>query len=186
LDYTIGGKCLETLKTIAPNVQRVSILYNPETTPMRGKNYFRQIETAAPALAIKPTAAPVHNETEIESTISALAAKGESGLFAMPDIFITVHRALIISLAAHYRLPAAYAFRFMAAEGGLLSYGIDPNEQYQHAPSYVDRILRGAKPDDLPVQQPTKFELVINLKTAKALGLTVPPSLLARADEVIE
>jgi putative tryptophan/tyrosine transport system substrate-binding protein len=104
----------------------------------------------------------------------------------MPDIFITVHRALIISLAAHYRLPAAYAFRFMAAEGGLLSYGIDPNDQYQHAPSYVDRILRGAKPDDLPVQQPTKFELVINLKTARALGLTVPAALLARADEVIE
>jgi putative ABC transport system substrate-binding protein len=144
------------------------------------------IKAAAASLAMKAFEAPAHNRAEIEAAISALAREPPGGVLAMSDGFTVIHRDLIIELAARYRLPAAYPFRFFVADGGLISYGVDLRDMRRRAAIYVDRILKGAKPADLPVQLPTKFELIINLKTARALGLTVPPSLLARADEVIE
>jgi len=145
----------------------------------------RQLQEGARALSVESVAAPVRNADDIGRTLEAFA-HGSNGLLVLPDNFINAHRELIVTLAAKYRLPAIYPFRFFVTSGGLLSYGVDVVDMYRGAASYVGRILKGAKPSDLPVQQPTKFELVINLKTAKALGLTVPPSLLARADEVIE
>jgi putative tryptophan/tyrosine transport system substrate-binding protein len=186
LDTSIAGKWVELLKEIAPGVKRVSVMYNPETAPARGTDYLRHIQTAATSSAIEATSAPVHNEAEIESAIIALSDKPGSGLIVMADIFNTVHRGRTISLAARYRVPAIYALRFFVAEGGLMSYGIDTQEQFRRAAGYVDRVLKGEKPRDLPVQGSTRYEFVINLKTAKALGLEVPAKLLTIADEAIE
>ena len=184
-EFSMGGKWLETLKQIAPGVRSVALLFNPHTAPYA--NFFiRVAEAAAPSFGVEPIAAGVHDDGELERAVADFAAKPAGGLIILPDSFTTGHRDLIIALAARYRLPAVYPLRVFAASGGLISDGGDPIDIFRRAASYVDRILKGANPGDLPVQTPTKFELVINLKTANALGLNVQPMLLARADEVIE
>ena len=183
----MGSKWLELLKEIAPNVTRVALLFNPKTAPFSA-SILQSIEAAAPSLAVRATAAPVYNATDIEDAIIALARESNAGLIVASDAFALLHRDLIITLAAQHRLPAVYPLRAFAPRGGLITYAPDLSmvRVSDQAATYIDRILRGAKPADLPVQEPTKFDLVINLKTAKALGLTVPQSILARADEVIE
>ncbi|SEC16177.1 putative ABC transport system substrate-binding protein [Rhizobiales bacterium GAS191] len=185
-EASMGGKWLELLKEIAPGVRRAAIVFNPETAARGGSFYLGSFEAAAASFAVTPLEAPVHQVGEIESALNALASEPNGGVVVMPDAFTPVHRELIVALTARYRLPAVYPFRYFATIGGLMSYGVILMEQFPRAAAYVDRILRGEKPADLPVQQPTKFELVINLKTAKALGLTVPESLLQRSDELIE
>src|SRR3984893_1254494 len=180
---SIASKWLELLKGVAPNITRVAYLFNPNTAPLF---YARAVETAAPLLSVKPFDAAVHNADEMERVIEQFARESDSALLVLPDLFTATNRQSIIALAAQHRLPAVYPFRYFVANGGLMSYGIEMLETYRQAASYVDRILKGERPSDLPVQQPTKFELVINLKTAKALGLDVPATVLARADEVIE
>jgi len=182
---TMTSKWLELLKEIAPHVSRVAFLFNPAATPYRDI-YLNPFKTAAPNFAVQAIPAPVHSPSELETVIAAQAREPNSGLIVMPDGFMNVHRAKITSLADRWRLPAVYPFRFFAELGGLLCYGNEQRDQFRLAATYVDRVLRGGKPRELPVQAPVKFELVINLKTAKALGLDVPPSMLARADEVIE
>jgi len=181
---SLAGKWLELLKEIAPRVARVVLIFNPKTGPYFA--FLPPAETAAASLGMKVVAAPIHNASEIEHTLDGLAREPNSGLIMLPDNFTTIHRGLIISLSARYGIPAAYPFRYIPGEGGLIAYGIDVADLHRRAAGYVDRIRKGEKPADLPVQAPTKYELVINLKTAKALGLEVPPTLLARADEVIE
>jgi putative ABC transport system substrate-binding protein len=183
---TMAAKWLEVLKEIAPTVKRAALLFNPQTAPYVRQYYQGPFEAAAPSFGVRPIAAVVRQTSEIETAISDLAGEPGGGLVVPPDNFSYVHRELIFALAARHGLPAVYPFRFMAREGGLASYGVDLGETFPRAAEYVDRILRGTKPADLPVQAPTKFELVINLKTAKVLGLEVPPTLLARADDVIE
>ena len=178
----MGGKWLQTLKEIAPAVEHVAVVLHPETSAHAG--FLRTAEAASVALGIKVTSLGVHNANEIESAITQFAIAPKGGLIVAPHPI--TRGKLTIDLAAQHRLPAIYPFAFHAREGGLVAYGIDQVDQWRSAAAYVDRILRGAKPADLPVQQPTKYELVINLKTAKALGLDVPPMLSARADEVIE
>jgi putative tryptophan/tyrosine transport system substrate-binding protein len=182
-DPSTADKWLELLKHVAPSITRVAYLFNPNTAPHL---YVRAVETAAPLFSVKPFPAAVHDVEEIEHTIEQISRESDSALLVLPDLFTATNRESIIALAAQYRLPAVYPFRYFAADGGLMSYGTEVLETYRQAASYVDRILKGEKPSDLPVKQPTKFELVINLKTARALGLDVPPTLLALADEVIE
>jgi putative ABC transport system substrate-binding protein len=184
LESSMGSKLGELLKEVAPAITRVAVMFNPDTAPDRGSYFLRPVEAAAPSLHVEVIAAPVHNDAEIESAITTLAPG--SGLVVMPDVFILAHREQILALADRHRLPAAYAYRLFAASGGLLSYGTDLADLFRRTAPYVDRILNGTKPAELPVQQPTKFELVINLRTAKALGLNVPLSLQAGADEIIE
>jgi len=187
LESSLGGKWIELLKEIAPGVSRAGILYNPETAPP-ADYYQRPFEAAARSYGIEPVAAVVRGSDDIEPVIARLAERPGAGLAVMPDIFTAAQKNLdlIISHAARHRVPAIYPYPYMAAAGGLISYGIDNTDLWRRAPTYVDRILKGAKPADLPVQLPTKFELVVNLKTAAALGLDVPATLVARADEVIE
>ncbi len=185
LEGSIAGKWLELLKEVAPRVTRVAFLFHPATAPF-AEYFLNPFKAAAASFAVEAIAAPVRDTPELESAFAAQARAPYGGLIVMPDAFLNVHRAEITSLAAGYRLPAVYPYRFFAELGGLLSYGSDPLDNFRRAASYVDRILKGATASELPVQAPVKFELVINLKTAKALGLTVAPSLLARADEVIE
>jgi putative ABC transport system substrate-binding protein len=184
LESSMSSKLVELLKEVAPTITRVAVMFNPDTAPDRGSYFLRPVEAAAPSLHVEVIPAPVHNDAEIEAAITTLAPA--TGLIVMPDVFILAHREQILALADRHRLPAAYAYRLFAASGGLLSYGTDLADLFRRAAPYVDRILTGTKPAELPVQQPTKFELVINLKTAKALGLNVPLSLQAGADEVIE
>ena len=180
----ITGKWLAMLKEISPRLARVALVGNPKTTAY---DYFlRATEAAAPSLAIEVVPSRVETAADIERAIGAFARAPNGGLLLPPDSTVTSNRDLIIALAAHHRLPAVYPFRFYVAAGGLMSYGTDQVEILRQAASYVDRILRGAKPADLPVQAPTKYETTLNLKTAKALGIDVPPSLLVRADEVVE
>ena len=181
----MAGKWLELLKEIAPRVNRVAFLFNPATAPY-AEYYLNPFKAAAASFAVEAIAAPVRDTSELESVVAAQAREPNGGLIVMPDTFMTAHRAEITSLAARYRLPAVYPFRFFAELGGLLSYGNDLIDNFRRAATYADRILKGAKPSELPVQAPVKFELVINLKTAKALGLDVPLHLQQRADEVIE
>ena len=181
---SVWGKSLEMLKEVAPHVARVAVILNPDQVPQAGM--WRAVEAAAPSLGVKATATPVRNAADIERAINAFAPEPNGGLIVLPSGATIVHRELIIALAARHRLPAIYAYRHFVADGGLICYGLDLAEQYRGAAAYVDRILRGEKPGDLPLQQPTKFELVINLKTAKALGLDVPSQLQQLADEVIE
>jgi putative ABC transport system substrate-binding protein len=183
-EFSMGGKILEVLKEVAPQVNRVAVILNLEQPPHVAM--WRSIEATAPSFGVRLTPADVQGPAEIERAMEGLAREPNGGLIVLPGPITIAHRELITALAARHRLPAAYAFRFFVTGGGLLSYGIDSADQIGQAAGYVDRILKGEKPGDLPVQQPTKYELVINLKTAKALGLTVPDSLLARADEVIE
>jgi putative tryptophan/tyrosine transport system substrate-binding protein len=182
---TMAGKWLELLKEIAPRVVRAAMLFNPVSATY-ADYWLNPFKAAAPSFAVEAIAAPVRDTSELEPVIAAQAREPNGGLIAMPDSFTDAHRVEITSLAARYRLPAVYPFRFFAEVGGLLSHGVDRTDNFRRAATYVDRILKGEKPADLPVQTPTKYELVINLKTAKALGLDVPPTLLARADEVIE
>jgi putative ABC transport system substrate-binding protein len=180
----MSGKWLELLKEVAPHVERVGFMRHPET-PAHIR-FFKSAEALAPALKIKLVALDVHDADEIERGLTAFAAEHNGGVLVTPHALTLTNRDLIVALAARLRLPALYPLAFYAKAGGLISYGFDPVNQFQQAAGYVDRILRGAKPADLPVQYPTKLQLVINLKTAKALGLAIPESLLLRADEVIE
>jgi ABC-type uncharacterized transport system substrate-binding protein len=184
-DPPIGGKWLELLKEAAPGVRRAAIVFNPKTAPY-ATLYLRAIEAAPPSVAVKVTAAPVHDAAEIEAAFGRHAREQGGGLIVMTDTFNSVHRKQIIDLAARFALPAIYPYRYYVADGGLMSYGIDQVQQFQGAAIYLDRILNGKKPGDLPVQAPTKFQLMINLKTAKALGLTISESFLLRADELVE
>jgi putative ABC transport system substrate-binding protein len=185
-EASLSGKWIETLKEIVPGVTRAALMFNPETGPIA---YYQQpFDVAARSSGVEPTAAPVRNEADIEQIFASLEDKPKAGVVMLPDIFTATPRNLasVISLASHYRVPTVYPYRYMVAAGGLIAYGVDPVDLFRRAPAYIDRILKGTSPADLPVQLPTKFEMAINLKTAKALGLDVPPSLLARADEVIE
>jgi putative ABC transport system substrate-binding protein len=184
LEASLGGKWLELLSEIAPGLKRAAIMFNPDTAPV--SVHMPSLETAARSLSVVLIMAPVHSDSEIETAIIGLGREPGSGLVIMPDGFTDVHRAQIILAAARNNVPAVYPASPSARDGGLLSYGVDLVDTWRRAAAYVDRILRGAKPGDLPVQLPTKYEMTVNLKTAKALGLTVPPSILLRADEVIE
>jgi ABC-type uncharacterized transport system substrate-binding protein len=184
-DPSLGGKWVELLKEIAPHTVRVALLFNPQTAPPL-ELYMDSIQAAATSFAIQAVANPVHDKEEIEGVIAAQGRDPEGGLIVMPDVSNDVNRELIIALAARYSVRAIYFNRFFSELGGLISYGDVRSEQFRLAAGYIDRILKGEKPADLPVQAPTKFELIINLKTAKALGLTIPESFLTRADEVIE
>jgi ABC-type uncharacterized transport system substrate-binding protein len=185
IEGSMSGKWLELLKEITPRVDRVAFLFNPATAPYFDY-YLNPFKDAARSFAVEAIAAPVHDKSELESVISVQAQKPNSGLIVMPDGFNINHRREIISLAARYRFPAVYPQRIYTEIGGLLSYGNDPLDNFRRAATYADRILKGAKPSELPVQVPVKFELVINLKTAKALDIDVPSLLQQRADEVIE
>src|SRR5436190_2354370 len=185
IEPTMPSKWLQLLQEIAPSVSRVAFLFNPATAPY-AEFFLNPLKAAAKSLGVEAVAAPVHDTSELEFVIAAQGREPNSGLIVAPDSFMDVHRAEIASLAGRYRVLAVYPFHQFAQVGGLLSYGNDQLDNYRRAAAYVDRILRGAKPSELPVQAPVKFELVINLKTAKALGLTVPQSILQRADEVIE
>jgi putative ABC transport system substrate-binding protein len=181
---SLGGKWLELLLEIAPGLKRAAIVFNPDTAPV--STYVPSFETAARSLKVTSITVPVHSDVEIETAITALGHESGGGLVVMPDVFMIAHRVPIILAAARNNVPAVYADSVLARDGGLFSYGPDRVDGFRRAATYVDRFLRGTKPGDLPVQFPTKFEMVLNLKTAKALGLTVPPSIRLRADEVIE
>jgi putative ABC transport system substrate-binding protein len=183
-EATLGGKWLELLSEIAPGLKRAAIMFNPDFPP--ASVYVPSLETAARSLKVLPIIAPVHSDVEIETAIMALGREPGGGLVLIPDAFMIAHRLPVISAAARNKVPAVYTSSAFVRDGGLLSYGPDQADTFRRAASYVDRILRGEKPGDLPVQFPTRFEMILNLKTAKALGLTVPPSILLRADEVIE
>jgi putative ABC transport system substrate-binding protein len=184
-EASLAGKWLELLKEIAPRVNRIAFLFNPATATY-AEFYLNPFKAAAASFAVEVIAAPVRDRSELESVVSAQAREPNGGLIVMPDSFTDLHRAEITSLAARYRLPAVYPRRIFTEVGGLVSYGIDQLDNFRLAATYADRILKGEKPADLPVQAPTKYELVINLKTAKALGLDLPWFLLQRADEEIE
>jgi putative ABC transport system substrate-binding protein len=185
-EASMVGKLLELLTQIAPGVRRAALMFNPETAPYVESYYLPVFETAARSLKVTPIVARVHNDVEVEAVVTSLGGEPGGGLVGAPDRFIQDHRAAIVSLAAKYNLPAAYVPTNLVSEGGLLSYGPDFYDQFRRAASYVDRILRGAKPNELPVQLPVKFVIGLNLKTAKALGLTIPTILQATADEVVE
>jgi putative ABC transport system substrate-binding protein len=185
IEPTMAGKWLELLKEIAPSVAKVAFLFNPATAPY-AEYYLTPFKSAAASFAVEAVAAPVRDPSELESAIAAEARAPNGGLVVMTDSFMVAHRVEITSLAARHRLPAIYPYRFFTEVGGLISYGNDVADNFRRAATYADRILKGAKPSELPVQAPAKFELVINLKTAKALGLDVPPLLQQRADEIIE
>jgi putative ABC transport system substrate-binding protein len=181
---SLGGKWLELLSEIAPGLKRAAIMFNPDTSGV--SSYMPSYETAGRSLKVEPIITPVHSDVEIETAINALGRAPRGGLVVHPDGFMDAHRAPIILAAARNNVPAVYTLSAFARDGGLLSFDVDRVDNFRRTASYVDRILRGEKPGNLPVQFPTKFEMVLNLKTAKALGLTIPPSILVRADEVIE
>jgi putative tryptophan/tyrosine transport system substrate-binding protein len=185
MEPTMAGKWVEMLKEIAPRVARVALLFNPTTAPY-AENWLSPFKAAAASFGVQGTAAPVRDTSELESVLAAQARDPNGGLIVMPDTFTTARRAEITALTARHRLPTVYRFRYFAESGGLLSYGSDLVHDFRRAAIYADSILKGAKPSELPVQAPVKFELLINLKTAKALGLDIPSLMLARADEVIE
>ena len=183
---SMGGKWVELLIEVAPHLRRVAAMFNPETAPYLRSYYLPPFEAAARSLNVESVAVPVHSDAEIETVITSLGQEPGGGLVVVPDVFAFAHRAPIVLLAARNKVAAVYARSEFMRYGGLLSYGADRVDVFHRSASYVDRILRGEKPADLPVQAPTKFELVINLRTAKALGLTIPETLLATADEVIQ
>jgi putative ABC transport system substrate-binding protein len=184
MEFSVFGKIMGTLKQIAPGMSRVTMIYNPDN-PIT-VTFQRVFESFALPLAVQPIIAPIHNIADIERAIEALAEQPNGGAFFPPDITVGALRDQVLAIVARHRLPAIYTDRIYAASGGLVSYDADRAEIFRRTASYVDRVLRGEKPGDLPFQQPTKYQLTINLKTAKALGLTVPEALLAIADEVIE
>jgi putative ABC transport system substrate-binding protein len=182
-EYGVSGKWLELLKQIAPNVTRAAVLRDPVAV---GIGQFAAIQAVAPSLQVELSPIDAREAAEIERAVTAFAERPNGGLIVTATAFSTIHRDLIITLAAQHKLPAVYSYRLFVASGGLISYGPDSHDQFRLAAGYVDRILKGEKPADLPIQQPTKLITALNMKTARALGLTVPPSLLATADEVIE
>src|SRR6202795_290569 len=186
LETSIASKWLELLTHIAPGVKRAAMMFNPDTAPYINSYVLPSFEAAAQSFKVVLIAAPVHSDSEIETVITSLGREPGSGLLGMPDNFVEINRALIISLAARNNVPAVYQTPVIARDGGLLSYGADFRDIFRRATRYVDRILRGAKPSELPVQMPIKYLMIINLKTAKALRLAVPPALLVAADDVIE
>jgi putative ABC transport system substrate-binding protein len=183
---SMSGKWVELLKQAAPRVTRAGIIFNPDTAPNKGAYFLPSFEAAAKSNAVTPLAIPVRSKEEIDPVLAAFGGEPGSGLIVMPDNFTSLHRRPIIAQAARQRMPAIYPFRYFASEGGLMSYGADLVDLYRRTGPYIDRILKGAKVIDLPVQAPTTFSFVINLKAAKALGLTLSRNMLARADEVIE
>jgi putative ABC transport system substrate-binding protein len=185
LEPSLAAKWVELLKEIAPGISRVGILFNPRLAAGGGMYFAKPVETSAGALGVKAVQLPVQTPADIEQAIDAFARDQDGGLITPPDATTLPHRDLILALAARHRLPAVHPYRFFVTGGGLMSYGMDYADVFLRAAAYVDRILKGEKPADLPVQTPTKFELVINLNTAKMLGLAVPATLLARADELI-
>jgi ABC-type uncharacterized transport system substrate-binding protein len=184
-EFSIGTKWLEALKQTAPRVTRVALVFNPQSAPYANL-FLRPVEAAAPSFSVTPIAAAVRDTADVDRVFDALVHEPNGGLMVLPDISMTNYREAIVALAARHRVPAIYPFRFFATSGGLMSYGTDVVEIFRRAAGYVDRILKGTSPGELPIQAPNKYELVINLKTAKALGLELPPTLVARADEVIE
>jgi putative ABC transport system substrate-binding protein len=184
-EFSMGGKWLEVLKMLAPSTKQVALLFNPPMAPY-APLYFRSVEAAAPRFGIQPVSMEIDDEVGVERRLSDLGREPNSGLIVLLDAFTYVHRDFIIGQAARHQIPAIYTVRVFAESGGLVSYGVNLADQFRQAAIYVDRILKGTKPADLPIQQPTKFELIINLKTAKALGLTVPLIMQMTADEVIE
>jgi ABC-type uncharacterized transport system substrate-binding protein len=184
-EVSLGGKWIETLKQLWPRLGRAAVLYEPTTAPYM-PGILRSIVEAGPSFEVQIDDLQIRNIEELDSALASLGQQPNTGVIVPPASFTNTHSVLLVALAAKYRLPTIYAFRTYIAAGGLISYGVDGNDLWTKAAGYVDRLLRGAKPSDLPVQTPTKFELAINLKTAKTLGITVPPMLLARADEVIE
>jgi len=184
-EISLGSKWLEILREIAPDIKRATIIYNPTTAPYYPL-YLRAIREAAASFAIEPVPVEVHSDADIERVISSVGGAANGGLFVLPDSFNVVHRKTIIEASARHRVPAIYYFKYFAKDGGLISYGPDEMDLFRRTAGYVDRILKGAQPAKLPVQQPSKFEMVVNLKTAKALGLKVEESFLRLADEVIE
>jgi len=186
LEASVGTKMMELLKEVVPGTSVVGVMFNPLTSPDGGSYFLKPVEAAAPLMKIRMIAAPVHNPAEIDAAMASLSHEPDAGLIVMPDIFITSHREQIIALAAQYRLPAIYTYRLFPVSGGLISYGTDLADLFRRAASYVDRILKGEKPINLPVQTPLRYELVVNLKTAKAFSLDIPMSVQQRADEVIE
>ena len=185
MEPTTSGKWLELLKEVAPQTKRVVFLFNPKTAPF-AKYYLDPFKAAAVSLGAEAVAVSVESLSDLENVFGAQARIPDTGLIAMPDGFLNVHRAEVVSLAARYHLPAVYPWRFYTELGGLMSYGFDQREFFASAATYIDRILKGEKPADLPVQAPTKYELVINRRAAKDLGLTLPTSLLGRADDLID
>jgi putative ABC transport system substrate-binding protein len=183
-EYSISGKMLEILKEVAPSIKHVAVLYNPVQTPQVGM--LAAIQSAAPSLGVQVSAAGTSEIADIEHIIADTAGEPGGGMIVLPNPITIFNRGSIIALMARHRLPAAYQHPYFVREGGLVSYGVDPAVQYRQAASYVDQILKGTKPADLPVQQPTRFDLAVNLKTARTLGLTIPEAFLQRADEVIE
>jgi len=184
-EFSIGTKWLEALKQTAPRVTRVALVFNPQSAPYADL-FLRPVEAAAPSFSVASIRAAVRDPADVDRVFDALAREPNGGLVVLPDISMINYREAVIALAARHHVPAIYPFRFFAASGGLMSYGTDVTEVFRRAATYVDRVLKGTTPGELPIQTPTKYELIINLKTAKALGLEVPPTLLARADEVIE
>jgi putative ABC transport system substrate-binding protein len=184
-EFSIGTKWLEALKQTAPPVTRVALVFNPHSAPFADL-FLRPVEAAAASFSVAPIKAAVREPADVDRVFDALAREPNGGVMVLPDISMTNYREAIVALAARHRVPAVYPFRFFAVSGGLMSYGTDSAEIFRRAAGYVDRILKGTSPGELPIQAPNKYELVINLKTARALGLEVPPMLLARADEVIE
>jgi putative ABC transport system substrate-binding protein len=184
-EFSMGGKWLEVLKTLAPSTKQVALLFNPPMAPY-SKLYFASLEAAAPRFDIQPFSMEVDDKDDVERKLFDLGRQPNRGLVVLLDAFTLVHRNFIVEQVSRNRIPTVYTARYFAESGGLVAYGADITEQFRQATTYVDRILKGAKPADLPIQQPTKFELVINLKTAKTLGIEVPPKLLFTADEVIE
>jgi putative ABC transport system substrate-binding protein len=185
IEASLSGKWLDLMREVAPRVSHIGVMFNPTTAPY-ARYYVDTFRSAASALSVEPIEAAVHSTTEVEAVMTKLGGAPDSGLVVIPDTSMVIYRETIISLAERYHLPTIYPFRLFVAGGGLISYGIDIPDLLRGAATYVDRILRGAKPNELPVQLPTKFELIVNLKTAKSLGLTIPESFLQRADEVIE
>jgi putative ABC transport system substrate-binding protein len=184
-EASMGGKWLEVLKEMVPSATRIAVIYNPDSAPY-APMFFPTMQAAAPKMGVALSMSPVRAASEIERVITATGREPGGGLIVLPDSFMFGQRQRIVALAAEHRLPAIYPIRFFASDGGLISYGIDRVDLFRRAATYVDRILRGTSPAELPVQQPIKFELAVNLKTAKALGLTLPQSLLMSADDVIE
>jgi len=187
IEGSLGGKWVEVLKEVAPGISRAAMMFNPKTSPQTG--YYREsLEAAASSLAVEILSSPVGDREEIQKVMAGLGQNPDAGLIVVPDVFTAAQaqRDLITTLAAHHRIPVVYFIALFVRAGGLISYGVDHPDLQRRAATYVDRILKGGKPQDLPVQLPTKFELVINLKTAKAMGVDIPQTLLARADEVIE
>jgi putative ABC transport system substrate-binding protein len=187
LESSLSGKWIEILKEIVPRVSRAALLFNPDTAPF-SRYYLEPFEAAARSRGVEPIAAPIRTADEIERVVTSLGDRPDTSMVLMPDVFMGVRRNLnqVISLAARHRMPTIYPYRYMATAGGLISYGIDHDDFFRRMPTYIDRIFKGAKPAELPVQLPTRFELAVNLKTAKALGIEMPATLLGRADEVIE